>query len=124
MYCRGHGCSGNIQVMSFTNTKQFFLQYDKSHLFCAFQKSHYKNIKNKKQQQPVGPELLVKSLLLKCKRQRRGERRRREAGGGRVMRGILARGMTSQQVPGALGKCDFIPSNAQIAPQAEKGKAV
>lgn len=40
------------------------------------------------------------------------------------MRGILARGMTSQQVPGALGKCDFIPSNAQIAPQAGKGKAV
>lgn len=52
--------------MSFTNTKQFFLQYDKSHLFCAFQKSHYKNIKKK---EPEGPELLVKSiLLLKCKR--------------------------------------------------------
>lgn len=82
--------------MSFTNTKHFFLQYDKSHLFRAFQKSHYKNTKKKRK--PVGPELLVKSLLLlKCKRQQRGERRRREAEGGRVTRGNLARGMTSQQ---------------------------
>lgn len=108
--------------MRFTKTKQFFLQYDKSHLFCAFQKSHYKNIKKKNK--PEGPELLVKSiLLLKCKRQQRGERCRREAGGGRVMRGILARGMTSQQVPGALGKCDFIPGNAQTTHhRLEKGR--
>lgn len=62
-------------------------------------------------------------LLLKRKRQRRGEGRRREAGGGRVTRGILARGMTSQQVPGAPGKCDLTPSNAQTTHhRLEKGR--
>lgn len=39
------------------------------------------------------------------------------------MRGILARGMTSQQVPGALGKCNFIPSNAHTTHhRLEKGR--
>lgn len=39
------------------------------------------------------------------------------------MRGILARGITSQQAPGALGKCDLIPSNAQTTHhRLEKGR--
>lgn len=93
-----------------------------NHIYFVLSKRAITKILKKKKTE--GPELLVKSiLLLKCKRQQRGERCRREAGGGRVMRGILARGMTSQQVPGALGKCDFIPGNAQTTHhRLEKGR--